>query len=93
MQGESVISDEVLARYAADAAREVDGVTRVVQGVRRGIRVEGEAIELHLALAFGVSIPQVGAAVQEHVAAYLERMTDARPALVNVVVDEVDVLA
>jgi len=93
VQGESVISDEVLARYAADAAREVDGVTRVVQGVRRGIRVEGEAIELHLALAFGVSIPQVGAAVQEHVAAYLERMTDARPALVNVVVDEVDVLA
>ncbi len=93
MQGESVISDEVLARYAADAAREVDGVTRVVQGVRRGIRVEGEAIELHLALAFGVSIPQVGAAVQANVAAYLERMTSARPAAINVVVDEVDVLA
>jgi uncharacterized alkaline shock family protein YloU len=93
MQGESVISDDVVARYAADAAREVAGVVRVVQGVRRGIRVEGEAIELHLALRFGVSIAEVGAAVQENVAAYLERMTDARPVAVNVVVDEVDALA
>jgi uncharacterized alkaline shock family protein YloU len=93
VQGDSAISDEVLARHAADAAHEFDGVTLVVQRVRRGIRVEGDATELHLALPFGVSIPQVGAAVQENVAAYLERMTDAPPALVNVVVDEVDVLA
>jgi hypothetical protein len=28
--------------------------------------------------------------VQEHVAAYLERMVDERPAAVNVVVEEVD---
>ena len=90
MPGESVVSSEVVARYAADAACEVDGVTRVVQGVRRGIRVEGDAIELHLALRYGVSIPEVAAAVQENVAAYLEQMTDARPAAVNVVVDEVD---
>ena len=93
MGGESLISPDVVARYAADAACEIDGVTRVVQGVRRGIRVEGEAIELHLALRFGVSIAEVGAAVQENVAAYLERMTDARPVAVNVVVDEVDALA
>jgi uncharacterized alkaline shock family protein YloU len=31
----------------------------------------------------------VGAAVQEHVADYLERMTDTRPASVNVVVEDV----
>jgi uncharacterized alkaline shock family protein YloU len=90
--GESVISPDVVARYAADAACEVDGVTRVVQGVRRGVRVDGEAIELHLALRFGSSIPLVAPAVQAHVAAYLERMTDARPTAVNVVIDEVDVL-
>lgn len=92
MEGDSVISPDVVARYAADAAREIDGVTRVVEGVRRGIRFDGEAIELHLALRFGASIPAVGPAVQENVAAYLERMTDARPAAVNIVIDEVDVL-
>jgi len=85
-----VISPDVVARYAADAAREVEGVTGVVEGVRKGIRVEGEEIELHLSVGWGVSIPDVGAAVQEHVAAYLQRMTDARPAAVNVVVEEID---
>jgi uncharacterized alkaline shock family protein YloU len=93
MQGDSVISPEVVARYAADAASEVDGVTRIVQGVRRGIRVEGQEIELHLAVRFGVSIPSLGAEIQANVAAYLERMTDTRPSAVNVVVDEIDVVA
>ena len=86
MEGHSVISPEVVARYAADAAREVEGVAGVVEGVRKGIRVDGDQIELHLALRWGVSIPEVGAAVQRHVADYLERMTDVRPAVVNVVV-------
>ena len=90
VDGESVISPDVVARYAADAAREVDGVDAVVEGVRKGIRVDGEEIELHLAFACGVSIPEVGAAVQHGVADYLERMTDTRPAAVNVVVEEVD---
>ena len=86
-----VISPDVLARYAGDAAREVDGVTGVVEGVRKGVRVEhGGEIELHLSVRFGVSIPAVGAAVQQRVADYLERMTDTRPASVNVVVEEVD---
>ena len=44
MDGQSVISPEVVARYAADAAREVEGVTAVVEGVRKGIRVDGDAI-------------------------------------------------
>jgi uncharacterized alkaline shock family protein YloU len=90
VDGQSVISPEVLARYAADAAREVDGVVRIVEGVRKGIRVDGEVLELHLALRWGASIPAVGAAVQAHVADYLERMTDARPAAVNIVIDEID---
>jgi uncharacterized alkaline shock family protein YloU len=87
--GQSVISPDVVARYAADAAREVDGVTGIVEGVRKGIRVDGGGIVLHLALRWGVSIPAVGAAVQVGVADYLERMTDARPAAVNVVVEEI----
>ena len=85
-----MISSDVVARYAADAACEVEGVARVVEGVRKGIRVEDGEIELHLALAPGVSIPDVGVAVQRRVADYLERMTDVRPAAVNVVVEEVD---
>ena len=87
---DGMISPDVVARYAADAAREVDGVTGIVEGVRKGIRVEGDEVELHVSVRWGVSIPEVGAAVQRHVAGYLERMTDVRPAAVNVVVDEVD---
>ena len=87
---DAVVSPDVVARYAADAAREVDGVVGIVEGVRKGIRVEDGEIELHLALRWGVSIPEVGSAVQERVADYLERMVDSRPAAVNVVVEEVD---
>ena len=87
---DAVVSPDVVARYAADAAREVDGVAGIVEGVRKGIRVEDGEIELHLALRWGVSIPEIGSAVQERVADYLERMVDSRPAAVNVVVEEVD---
>jgi uncharacterized alkaline shock family protein YloU len=86
---DAVVSPDVVARYAADAAREVDGVAAIVEGVRKGIRVEDGEIELHLALRWGVSFPEVGAAVQEHVADYLERMADIRPAWVNIVVEGV----
>ena len=93
MEGNSVVSDEVIARYARDAAVEVPGVARVVDGVRKGVRVDDGRIVLHLALDDGVSIPEVGAAVQRGVADYLERMTDARPAAVDVVVEELDAAA
>ena len=88
MEGHSVISPEVVARYARDAAAEVAGVARVVEGVRKGVRVDDGGIELHLALAEGVSIPEVGAAVQRGVADFLERMTAVRPGSVDVVVEE-----
>ena len=88
MEGHSVVSDEVIARYARDAALAVPGVSRVVDGVRKGVRVDDGSLVLHLALDDGVSIPEVGAAVQRGVADYLERMTDVRPAAVDVVVEE-----
>ena len=91
MEGHSVISPEVVARYAADAAHARSTASAASsRACGRAIRVDGDEIELHLALAWGVSIPAVGAAVQQHVADYLERMTDVRPAVVNVVVDEID---
>ena len=96
MEGQASISTTVLARYAADAAREVEGVRDLVESHiprHRGVRVLGEdgraTIELHLAVAWGVSAPDVGRVVQRRVGDYLERMTGARPRAVNVVVDEI----
>jgi uncharacterized alkaline shock family protein YloU len=91
MEGHSVISPDVLARYAADAAREVPGVRQVIDTPlqRRGVKVAGDEVEVHLLVERGAIIPQVAAAVQARVADYLLRMADVRPAAVNVVVDEV----
>lgn len=92
----ATISTEVLARYAADAAREVDGVQELVESPlhrHKGVRVlsgdDGVRVELHLAVNWGASIPDVGRAVQEGVAAYLARMASIELQAVDVVVDEV----
>lgn len=86
------ISTEVLASYAADAALEVPGVTGLVESrvpPRRAVRVDDARFELHLAVAWGASIPQVARSVQRHVREYLERMAGVAPESVDVVVDEV----
>jgi uncharacterized alkaline shock family protein YloU len=96
MEGHSLISTDILASYAADAALEIDGVARLVEGARprhQGVRVTNDdgvvAVELHLGLDWGASAPAVGVAVQERVAEYLFRMTDLTAATVDVVIDEV----
>ena len=96
MEGTASISSDILARYAADAAREVDGVRALVESLvhrHRGVRVvedEGAVrLELHVALEWGASAPDVGRAVQERVRDYLARMADLEPAAVDVVVDEI----
>jgi uncharacterized alkaline shock family protein YloU len=91
MEGHSIISSDVLARYAADAAREVPGVRKVIDTPlqRRGVKVAGDEVEVHLLVERGAIIPEVAAAVQARVTDYLLRMADVRPAAVNVVVDEV----
>ena len=89
MEGHSVISPDVLASYAADAAREVEGV-RELAG--RGVKVARDedrlAVELHLVLAWGAHAGEVGSRVQAHVADCLARMADVRPHTIDVVVDE-----
>jgi uncharacterized alkaline shock family protein YloU len=96
MEGSSSISPELLASYAADAAREVPGVRGLVEGGlhrHRGVRVSGAddevTVELHLALDWGAGAGDVGTAVQDRVADYLTRMAHVRPGTVDVVVDEV----
>ena len=86
MEGHSVISPEVLARYAADAAAEVPGVHTKQ---RRGARVSGNEVEVHVVIDYGANIPDVAADVQRRVIDYLAQMADMRPSVVNVVVDDV----
>lgn len=86
MEGHSVISPEVLARYAADAAAEVPGVHTKQ---RRGARVNGAAVEVHVVIDYGANIPEVAVEVQRRVIEYLGQMADVRPTSVDVVVDDV----
>ena len=81
VEGQSLISPDVLASYAADAAREVAGVRDLVAA--SGVKVardEGRVgVELHLMLEWGANAGTVGAEVQAHVADCLARMADVRP--------------
>jgi uncharacterized alkaline shock family protein YloU len=96
MAGQASISTEIIARYAADAAREVDGVRELADSPlprRHAVRVSGAddavRVELHLVTEWGASIPAVGRRVQARVRAYLRSMADVEPAAVDVVVDAV----
>jgi len=86
VEGHSVISPEVLARYAVDAAAEVSGVHTKH---RRAARVSDGEVEVHVVVDYGANIPSVAAEVQRSVLAYLERMADLRATAVHVVVDDV----
>ena len=95
MSGQALISPDVLASYAADAAREVAGVHNLVgsalhrhEGVRVSLGDGRVGVELHLALAWGANAGAVGAEVQAHVAECLVRLADVHPESVDVVVDE-----
>jgi uncharacterized alkaline shock family protein YloU len=92
----ATISSDILASYAADAAREVDGVRGLVESAlhrHKGVRIVDDdgrvRVELHLAVEWGASIPKVGRDVQQRVAAYLERMAKVDPEAVDVIIDEI----
>jgi uncharacterized alkaline shock family protein YloU len=97
MGGHSSISADVLARYAGDAALEVEGVRGLVESHlprHRAVRIsvaedQTVSVEVHLALEWGASFPEVGRGVQDRVGDYLARMADLRPARVEVVVGEI----
>jgi uncharacterized alkaline shock family protein YloU len=96
VEGQASISSDILARYAADAAREVVGVRGVSESSlpgRRGVRIaadeRGVRVEVHLAVEWGASIPELGCEVQQRVREYLLRMADVDPVAVDVTVDEI----
>jgi len=91
VEGHAVISPDILARYAADAAREVPGIDALVPSQlhrHRGVRVLDDRVELHVRVAWGASIPEVGRALRQRVGEYLRSMANA-DVTVEVVVDEV----
>lgn len=95
MEGHAVISADVLASYAADAAVEVTGVHGLVGSAlhrHEGVKVSREdgkvGVEVHVALDWGAGAGTVGAEVQARVAECLLRMADVSPDSVEVVIDE-----
>ena len=78
MEGHASISPDVLARYVADAALEVDGVHSLV----------GSHLPRHRPVRIAVG-DDGRISVEARVAEYLTRMADMQPARIDVVVDEV----
>jgi uncharacterized alkaline shock family protein YloU len=85
-----VISTDVLARYAGDAAQEVEGVSGLT---REAAHVVGTAeradVVVHLELEWGAAAGEVSRRVQDRVAEYLERMANLEVGSVDVVVERV----
>jgi uncharacterized alkaline shock family protein YloU len=85
-----VISNDVLARYAADAALEVDGVAGLTRDAAEVSAADGTVdIDVHVELAWGVGADGVARQVQQRVSEYIERMASVRVGSVDVVVDRV----
>jgi uncharacterized alkaline shock family protein YloU len=85
-----VISNDVLARYARDAALEVEGVSRLARDAAGVSGTEvGFDIAVHVELAWGAAADGVARDVQERVAEYIERMANVSVGSVDVVVESV----
>jgi uncharacterized alkaline shock family protein YloU len=97
MDDQALISPEVLARYAADAASEVEGVHRVITGYLRrqpGVRVQvgedGVHVTVPVVLEYGAPITPVAREVQRRVRRYLKVMADVELSAVEIVVAQVE---
>jgi uncharacterized alkaline shock family protein YloU len=95
VDADSLISPDVLARYAADAAREVDGVAGLSGRLHPGkaVAVSGDedtlSVTFTLELEWGKSAAEVAREVQKQVSEYLAKMADVTPASVDVLFDAV----
>jgi uncharacterized alkaline shock family protein YloU len=85
-----VISNDVLARYAGDAALEVDGVSGLAGDAAEISAVDGTIdVDVHVELEWGAGADGVARSVQQRVADYLERMASVHVGSVDVVVERV----
>ena len=85
-----VISNDVLSRYAGDAALEVEGVSGLARDAAEISGTEGALeIDVHVELAWGAAADCVARQVQERVAEYIERMANVHVGSVDVVVERV----
>jgi uncharacterized alkaline shock family protein YloU len=85
-----VISIDVLARYAGDAALEVDRVSRLTRDAAQVVGTAERAdVVVHLELEWGAPAEEVARRVQDRVTEYLERMANLDVGSVDVVVERV----
>ena len=85
-----VISADVLARYAGDAALEVSGVSGLTRDAAEvSSSAEKADVVVHVELEWGASADAVARRVQERVAEYLGGMANLDVASVDVVVERV----
>jgi uncharacterized alkaline shock family protein YloU len=93
VDAESMISPEVLARYASDAAREVDGVAGLAGNPGKAVAVAGDedtlSVTFTLELEWGRNAAEVAREVQTRVSDYLAKMANVTPASVDVFFDAV----
>ena len=100
--GNIKISDEVVIRISAYAAREVEGVTGLGSGAgladllnknipAKGIKVvmsdDATVIDVHITVKFGIKINDIGYKVQEAVKNAVESYAGLENVVVNVFVD------
>ena len=85
-----VISNDVLARYAGDAALESAGVSGLTREAAEVLEAgENVDVDVHVELAWGAGAASVAEDVQRRVVEYLERMANVHVASVDVVVERV----
>jgi uncharacterized alkaline shock family protein YloU len=85
-----VISTDVLARYAGDAALEVEGVSGLTRDAAHVVGTAERAdVVVHLELEWGAPAEEVARRVQGRVAEYLGRMANLEVGSVDVVVERV----
>jgi uncharacterized alkaline shock family protein YloU len=85
-----VISPEVLARYAGDAALEVKGVSGLARDAAEVTRTGGSAaVVVHVELQWGAGSEEVARQVQERVAEYLGRMAELEVGSVDILIERV----
>lgn len=96
MEHKPVISPDVLARYAGDAAAEVRGVAGLAESPlhrARSVEIDDSAgaldLTVHIELEWGTSASEVGRKVQRRVRDYVESMTSTQVGAVEVLVERV----